>query len=260
MPSYLITGVNRGIGWEFFRQISNDVNNIVIGTVRNKTSIEKKIADELGNRPNTYIVENSVDIVSKITGGKLDCIIANAGYISDWSAYDSIGKLGDSPKELEEDLLYCFKVNVVGNVHLFNLYMPLVLNGNVKKVITLSSGMADIDLINQYRIDVAAPYSISKGAVNIAVSKFHAQYAGDGVLFMGISPGMVDTGHNDNLNQHQLEGTMRMAAMVNEYAPDFKLSAPEESVKDIMKVINESTLENGRGGAFISHLGNKRWL
>ncbi|GJC84858.1 hypothetical protein ColTof4_06749 [Colletotrichum tofieldiae] len=57
MPSYLITGVNRGIGWEFFRQISEDINNIVIGTVRNKTSIEKKITDELGNRPNAHIVE-----------------------------------------------------------------------------------------------------------------------------------------------------------------------------------------------------------
>ncbi|GKT43013.1 putative oxidoreductase [Colletotrichum spaethianum] len=270
MASYLVTGVNRGIG------ISSDTDNVVIGTVRNKASMEKKLIDELANRPNIHIVEvemtiyqekkidtpkmNSVDIVSKITGGKLDYIIANAGYISDSSAYDPIGKLGDSPKELEEDLLHCFKVNVVGNIHLFNLYMPLVLKGNVKKAITLSSGMADIDLINQYRLDVAAPYSISKGAMNIAVSKFHAQYAGDGVLFMGICPGMVETGHNDNLSQQQLEGAMRTAAIFNEYAPGTKPRAPEDSVGDVMKVIYESSLENGRGGAYISHLGNKRWL
>lgn len=105
---------------------------------------------------------------------------------------------GETPQKLEEELLECFKVNVVGNVHLFNLYLPLILKGDVKKVITISSGMADIDLINQYRIDVSAPYSISKGAVNVAVSKFHARYAEDGILFLGVSPGLVDTGHNDN--------------------------------------------------------------
>ncbi|EFQ25672.1 short chain dehydrogenase [Colletotrichum graminicola M1.001] len=255
MPSYLVTGVNRGIGWEFLRQISDDVNNVVIGTVRNKTAVEKKISDELGSRSN-----NSVNVVSKITGGKLDYIIANAGYISDWSGFDAIGKLGDTPQQLEEDLLYTFKVNVIGNVHLFNSYMPLILKGNAKKVITLTSGMADLDLINQYHVDSGAPYSISKGGMNVAVSKFHAQYAKDGVLFMGICPGLVDTGHADNLSQNQLEGAMRMVAIFEQYAPGAKQRAPEDAVPDVMKVMYESSLENGRGGAYISHLGSKRWL
>ncbi|KAK2039043.1 short-chain dehydrogenase [Colletotrichum somersetense] len=271
MPSYLITGVNRGIGWAFLRQISNDANNIVVGTVRNKAAVEKKISDELAGRSNVHIVEvemtsydsikNSVDAVSEITGGKLDYIIANAAYVSDWAPYDPIGKLGEAPKQLEEDLLNCFKVNVIGNVHLFNTYMPLVLKGNAKKVITITSGMADIDLINQYRVDAGAPYAISKGAMNIAVSKFHAQYAEDGVLFMGICPGLVDTGHNDNLSQNQLEKAMRMAAKFEQYAPGrAQPRAPEDSVRDVMKVIDDSSLENGRGGAYISHLGSKRWL
>ncbi|KAK2056288.1 short chain dehydrogenase [Colletotrichum caudatum] len=256
MPSYLITGVNRGIGWAFLRQISDDANNIVVGTVRNKAAVEKKISDELGGRSN-----NSLDAVSEITGGKLDYIIANAGYVSDWSPYDPIGKLGETPKQLEEDLLTCFKVNVIGNVHLFNTHMPLVLKGNAKKVITITSGMADIDLINQYRLDAGAPYSISKGGMNIAVSKFHAQYAEDGVLFMGICPGVVETGHNDNLSQDQLESAVRMAAKFEQYAPGgSQPRAPEDSVADVMKVIYDSSLENGRGGAYISHLGSKRWL
>ncbi|KAK1999874.1 short-chain dehydrogenase [Colletotrichum falcatum] len=270
MPSYFVTGVNRGIGWAFLRKLSDDANNIVVGSVRNKAAVEKKISDELGSRSNMHIVElemasyesikNSVNAVSEITGGKLDYVIANAGYISDWSKYDPIGKLGDTPQQLEEDLLYSFKVNAIGNVHLFNSYMPLILKGDAKKVITISSGMADIDLINQYRAYFSAPYSISKGAVNIAISKFHAQYAGDGVLFMGISPGWVDTGDNDSLSQDQLESGMRMAAIFDQYAPGAKPTTPENSVTDMMKVIYESSLEKGHGGAFISHLGNKRWL
>ncbi|WYZ45024.1 hypothetical protein EsH8_VIII_000340 [Colletotrichum jinshuiense] len=270
MPSYLVTGVNRGIGWEFLRNISGDPNNTIIGTVRDKESAEKKIADELGSRPNLHIVEveldsfdsiqKSVDVVSRITGGKLDYIIANAAYVSPFSGWLSIGKLAESPKELEEDLLKSFKINVVGVIHLFNLYLPLILKGDVKKVIAISSGMADTDLVNQYHIDVGAPYSISKGAMNVAVSKFNAQYAKDGVLFLGICPGIVDTGHNENLNELQMEGVLRTSAKFNEYAPGVKLATPEDSVNDVLKVIYDSSLENGRGGAFISHLGSKRWL
>lgn len=88
-----------------------------------------------------------------------------------------------------------FKVNVVGNIHLFNLYVPLLLKGQAKKAITLSTGMADPDFVTQFSISVSAPYSISKAAVNLAVAKFDAQYRKEGLLFMAVSPGLVDTGH-----------------------------------------------------------------
>lgn len=89
----------------------------------------------------------------------------------------------------------CFKVNVVSNIHLFNLFTPLILKGGAKKVIAISSGQAALDVIPKLGIEVAALYSISKAGLNTAVAKFSAQYAKEGVLFMSICPGMVDTGH-----------------------------------------------------------------
>ncbi|GKT45143.1 putative oxidoreductase [Colletotrichum spaethianum] len=226
MPSYLVTGVNRGIGWAFLRKLSDDPNNIVVGTVRDKESMEKKIADELGSRSNIHIM--NVEL------GSLDSIkVTNTR--------------AESPEELEDDLFKSFKVNVVGVIHLFNLFLPLVLKGDVKKVISISSGMADIDMINQYHVDVGAPYSISKGAVNVAVSKFNAQYAKDGVLFLSICPGIVDTGHNENLGEQEMEGVTRTLAKFNEYAPGAKLATPEDAVNDVLRVIYDSGLENGRG-------------
>lgn len=87
---------------------------------------------------------------------------------------------------------------MVGNIHLFNLYLPLLHNGRVKKAIVISSGMADNEWIKEYAIDNSAPYAISKAAVNTAVAKFDAAYAKDGILFMAICPGLVGTGHFDN--------------------------------------------------------------
>lgn len=100
----------------------------------------------------------------------------------------------DDPQTLIKDLQLSFEVNVIGVINTVNTFIPLVRKGQGKKVFTLSTGMADIDLINQVDIAIGAPYSISKGALNVAVAKYNALYQSEGILFMAISPGMVDTG------------------------------------------------------------------
>lgn len=54
--------------------------------------------------------------------------------------------------------------------------------------------MADLELVSQFSVTAGAPYAMSKAAMNLAVAKFSAEYSKDGVLFMSISPGLVDTG------------------------------------------------------------------
>ncbi|KAH8693986.1 short-chain dehydrogenase [Talaromyces proteolyticus] len=270
MSTYLITGVSRGIGFAFLRHISADPNNTVIGLVRDKTTTEKKVREEL-DRPNIHIIQadltdldslkKSVDQVSPLVNGSIDYLIANAGYMSLWSAYHPLSSLGNDPERLEEDILECFRTNVVGNVHLFNLYMPLILKGHVKKVIAITSGFADDDLTTTYAIDVAGPYSISKAAMNTAVAKFSAEYAERGVLFMGIAPGAVEVGQDKDLTEEQIKIAMALGEKFARYAPHFRgRTTPEESVKDMMSVINAASLESGHGGCFISQHGNKKWL
>jgi NAD(P)-dependent dehydrogenase (short-subunit alcohol dehydrogenase family) len=77
---------------------------------------------------------------------------------------------------------------------LYNLFLPLILKGKIRKVVAITTGLADIDLTLKYGLYEAAPYAISKAAMNMATAKFQAEYEKDGVLFIGISPGVVDTG------------------------------------------------------------------
>lgn len=102
---------------------------------------------------------------------------------------------GDRPDEVTKTLRDLFDVNVIGNVHLFNLFIPLILKGQTKKVITISSGFADTEFTNKYDVTPAPFYSASKAAINMIVAKFSAQYKKDGVLFLALCPGMVDVGH-----------------------------------------------------------------
>ena len=100
----------------------------------------------------------------------------------------------DDPETLIKDLQSSFDVNVIGVINTVNAFIPLLLKGQEKKVFALSTGFGDIDFINQVDIAVAGPYSISKAALNMAIAKFNALYKSQGILFMAISPGVVDTG------------------------------------------------------------------
>ncbi|KAF5000077.1 hypothetical protein FDECE_11297 [Fusarium decemcellulare] len=270
MASYLVTGVSRGIGWEFLRELSSDPNNTVVGLVRNKAATEKRVAKEL-DRSNIHIVQAditnydalaaSVPEVSKITGGSLDCVIANAAFVPTWSAYDPLGVLGLDPTRLNEELDEMFKTNVIGNIHLFNLYVPLVRNGRMKKVITISTGLADDEMTRKYAIHNSAVYSMSKAAMNTAVAKFGSEHGKDGILFLAICPGMVDTGVFDGATEEQKKTLGVLMSKFQQYSPEFAGPAtPEQAAKDVLSVAHKATLADGYGGAFVSHFGTKRWL
>ena len=63
----------------------------------------------------------------------------------------------------------------------------------MKKVVTLSTGIADTDFILGSEFSVGAPYGISKAAVNMAVVKYAVKYKSEGFTFLCISPGLVNT-------------------------------------------------------------------
>jgi NAD(P)-dependent dehydrogenase (short-subunit alcohol dehydrogenase family) len=116
---------------------------------------------------------------------------------------------------LEKELLESFTVNVVGVTKTITAFLPLIKRSKIKKVITISTGMADLgklslslspililrgvglmdnqDAINSFSMALSPAYSISKAALNVLVAKYNAVYSSQDILFMSISPGFVDT-------------------------------------------------------------------
>ncbi|KAL2133152.1 hypothetical protein VTI74DRAFT_2813 [Chaetomium olivicolor] len=273
MPSYVITGVSRGIGYEFLRQYSSDPNNTVIGIVRNKAATLEKVSQDSSfqGRQNFHILQadltdyNSLRAAAvdtaKITGGSLDYLIANAALVSTFDSYDPIGVLGEQPELVTETLREQFEINVIGNVQLFNLFVPLILKGQAKKVIFISSGIADPEFTRKYDVATGSLYGASKGAMNVLVAKYSAQYRKDGVLFLALCPGLVDVGHYKNETPEQMQKLGGLMTTFAKYAPHFKGPVtPEESVTALRSVIANASIEKGNGGDFISHYGNKQWL
>ncbi len=83
----------------------------------------------------------------------------------------------------------------MGNIHLINIFLPLIKNGQTKKVVMISSGMTDENLTVELELFEGPLYSITKSALNMVTAKFQAEFKKEGIIFMGVCPGNVDTGH-----------------------------------------------------------------
>lgn len=63
----------------------------------------------------------------------------------------------------------------------------------MKKVITLSTGIAEPEFLEKTGIYFIGPYSISKVATNMVVTKYSIQFKEEGFVFVALSPGFVNT-------------------------------------------------------------------
>ncbi|KAJ7116826.1 hypothetical protein C8R43DRAFT_934831 [Mycena crocata] len=264
MSSYVVTGAAKGLGLEFVTQLSANQENTVFALVRNEAT-----ATELKNLPgknitvlqaditDTKALKKAAEAVSKITGGKLDYLINNAGSLN---SDDVPGFSGFKSEEaLENVLLDTFKINTIGTIHCTNTFLPLLRKGTIKKVISISSAHGDMDVVLQAGLHECPGYALSKAALNLAVAKYAVELKPEGFVFLSLSPGAVDTPGANQLAPQHMEAVMAMAAKFPRIAPDFKgpISA-EESVKLQLEVIYRWKIEDT--GAFVSQFGNKQWL
>ncbi|KAK8001894.1 short chain dehydrogenase [Apiospora marii] len=263
MSVYVVTGVSRGIGFEFLKQLSDDANGLVIGLVRDKAATEKKVAAELGRRSNVHILEadltkyaslkNAAGEAARIVGDRgIDYLVANGAYVPSFDAFDAIGTLCRHHAADADQRHWQYPP--------IPPFPPLILKGQTKKVIAITTGLADVDSTNLMEVETSSLYAASKAALNMVVAKFNAQYK-DGVLFLSISPGVVEVGQYANITPEQGQSLMKFMGTVATYAPDFKgPSSPEDAVRQVKATWEKATIGSGFGGAFVSHHGDKNWI
>ncbi|KAF7983093.1 hypothetical protein HWV62_24023 [Athelia sp. TMB] len=266
MSSYVITGAARGIGFEFVNQLSAKPENTVFALVRSLAT-SQKLADLKAK--NVHILQaditdvpalkTAVSEVQKVTGGSLDYLINNAAFVEDTRRENNLDGYPEGQEAvLEDDLITSYRINVVGPIHTINAFLPLLRKGKAKKVITLSSGMGDVDFVLRSGVPNQAPYSISKTALNMAIAKYAVEYKAEGFVFVAVSPGLVNTATKAPTPK-ELEGYQQMLAFFRTFKPDYEGAiTPTQSVSMMLELIDKWTVEDT--GSFVSHHGNKDWL
>jgi len=202
-------------------------------------------------------LKKAADYAADITGGKLDVLVNNAAFVDVERFSVCLDEYNDD-KLLEDELINSFKINAVGVVHTINAFLPLLRSGSTKKVITISTGAADLDFTLASESSTAAPYSISKAALNMVVAKYAMKLKAEGFTFLSVSPGMVNTATKAPTPE-MMELFDNMIAGFKKAVPTFEGPiTPEESVKLMLSLIGKSSVKDT--GIFISHKGNKEWL
>ncbi|KAK8097755.1 uncharacterized protein PG998_013241 [Apiospora kogelbergensis] len=271
MPSYVVSGASRGLGYAFIKVLASDPANKVIGLARDKKATEDRLKED-GFRNVHILTADVTDEVglrqaaaesSRLLEGKgLDVLINNAGYVSDMSQLKPLTEFEDDIQGIVDDAQKSFNVNVIGVLRTTYAFLPLIQQGDLKKVATISSGMGDLDFVNEFGVFQAAPYAVSKAATSLLVAKFQAGYGDQGILFFSICPGLVDTdATRASPTEENLARLAKIAALFQEKGvvggPPMD---PMVAARRSLAAIDRLSLEGGYGGSLLSHNGTRRWM
>jgi NAD(P)-dependent dehydrogenase (short-subunit alcohol dehydrogenase family) len=187
-PIVVVTGANRGIGFEISRQLATRGAQVVL-TAR-KSGAGKAAARRLAAQ-NLAVQFRPLDVMSrksvvalreflKQTYGRLDVLINNAGIIAS----------GDAPglKVSMETVRVTFETNALGPLQLSQALAPLLQRSKRARIVNISSGMG---AFSEMEGDYAA-YRISKTALN-AVTAILAAQLRDRTAVNAACPGWVRT-------------------------------------------------------------------
>jgi len=182
----LITGANRGIGFEISRQLGKRGFRIFL-TARNPEAGEKAARELREEGSDTRFVlmdvadeksiEKAVQAVRKQVD-QLGVLVNNAGIMID---------KGNIVKIPVEVLRQTIQTNVYGPIRIIQSLLPLLAKG--ARIINMSSGLGSLSSMSGY----SPAYSISKTMLNAVTRQFSSVLVDRNIAVNSVSPGWVRT-------------------------------------------------------------------
>lgn len=194
MPTFFLTGANRGIGLEFVRQLSFFPQNNIIAAVRSRKSDIAGLKTLARANHNVHIIEcdlSSTDSISSLefrvaeilskTGSNLDYVFNIAGI----NASSTDTSLSIDPVSLQRHM----DVNVLGPAKVVETLRRYLARGAV--VMNLSTGLASLTVARD--VPKCCTYSISKAAQNMLSLHQATDLRRSHAIVICMDPGWVKT-------------------------------------------------------------------
>lgn len=221
MKTVLITGANKGIGFETAKQLAQSGYFVYLGSrnkIRGLDAVNKLKDDGISN---VKLIEIDVTKINSIKKARqelenkmeaLDVLINNAGISAGQPQNISTGDM--------ENLRNVFEINFFGAVQTTRQFISLLKKSKAPRIVNVSSGLGSLTLHNSVsnpNFGIYDAYSCSKTALN-AFTVMLANELRDANLPNGqagfkinsVTPGYTAT----DLNQFKGTGTVDQAAKV----------------------------------------------
>lgn len=144
----------------------------------------------------------AAELASTLLPGKaLDTLIVNGAHLSKASNHLLPSVLAGEEKLVHDEMHGSLDVNVLGVMYSIKAFLPLILKGTVKKIIVISTGLADLEIsLVDEGIWAAVVYCAIKAAMNMIVVKFSVELREQGVVVLALSPGVVNTAEQPRMS------------------------------------------------------------
>jgi NAD(P)-dependent dehydrogenase (short-subunit alcohol dehydrogenase family) len=185
----LVTGANRGLGFETSRQLLAKGLRVVLAG-RDDRALERAV-DALGaDAERAMTVRMDVTDVTSITRahrvvderfGAVDVLVNNAAVLEFENA-DALSIPADAYRRT-------FETNVFAVIELCRVFAPPMAEARYGRIVNVSSGAGQLATMSTY----APAYSMSKTALNALTRILAHTYRDRGVLVNAVDPGWVRT-------------------------------------------------------------------
>jgi len=186
----LVTGANRGLGFETARQLLAK-GLVVVLAGRDAAALERArqtlTAEDQRRAITVQLDVTSVETIRAAQRalveqlGSVDVLVNNAAVL-----------LGESDGVLSiptDDYRRTFETNLFGVIEVCRVFVPGMAHAGYGRVVNVSSGAGQLATMSSY----APAYSMSKAALNAFTRILADTYRGSGVLANVVDPGWVRT-------------------------------------------------------------------
>ena len=187
----LVTGGNRGLGYETCRQLAELGLKVLLGA--RDLSKGKSAANQLNEKEGLDVMFYQLDVsdqdsISNVIKevdkefGRLDVLVNNAAIL-----YDTWQNAVNADLEVVNDAL---RTNLFGPWKLSQVFIPMMKSSRYGRIVNVSSLAASLQYTNY---GGTPAYNISKAALNMLTRKLAAELVNTGILVNSVDPGWVAT-------------------------------------------------------------------
>jgi NAD(P)-dependent dehydrogenase (short-subunit alcohol dehydrogenase family) len=235
MKTILITGANRGLGYEMVRQFSNRDEHQIIACCRSPASSDALNHLATQNQQIEVHTLNVADMSSiealgeELTTRPIDILINNAGIFGkNDPATTGFADQAFGKSDFEVDWINPFRVNVIGQMMMVETLISNIEASSIRKIAMITSIVASIKLAQGHMFGYAA----SKSAANMTAKNLSVALKNRGIIVNPIHPGYAKT---------DMSGEQAHVEV-------------EDAVAGVLQQIDSMSLENS--GAFLSFDGS----